>query len=536
MKQILGILKLQLDNRFSLFKKSSIKSKLFNILKYAIIFLFIFAVCWFLISRIKTFLMINFNQEFFGIVLMLVLIISLIFSISNVITTMFLSKENELLLCLPVTFDQLYLSKLVVLYINELVFNILYITPILLAFGVCGGSGITGYYYLAILLLFPILPFASLGIASLLSLPIMAVFKWLKDRPKVSVIAALVSIAALFVLYMLFITSISGAFNITEQQVETSKAINESIYSIGRNVPITYWLSAMFFSINKVYRLYIFTAGFIVIFIISMFIIRGVFQKISTFNNENKQTTKPKKRIYKKRSVTQELLLNEFRTCLRSPSIIIQFFLFPLLMPLIVYTYDKLLFSIAVNQTGQALIFASHVLVLMIVTTLSSSITSTALSREGGLLYFEKMIPVSYEKQAAIKILFNLIISWSAIILTTIICAIFNETNVGLIIIASIAALLVSFGHICQSYDIDLRNPTLNWYDVSEISALSKNTTSSILFGFLVSIIFTLLAVIGGGNALTTFALLIIPAAAYAYGRFRLLSIRLKVMFGRIEI
>lgn len=535
MKEILAILKLQLDNRYAIFKKSDIKTRLLNIMKYAIIFGAIYGVCCFIISKISFFLVIRFNQELFAIILSILLIISLVFSISNVISTMFMSKDNELLLCLPVSFDQLYVSKLVVLYINEVVFNILYIFPILLALGTVG-VGIPAIYFLVIVLLFPILPFASLGIASLLAIPVMSIVKFLKDRPKVNVVVVLAGITALFVTYMLFITSISGAFNITEKQIETSTAINQGILDIGSKIPVIFWLSSIFFNIKTIYRLYIFMVTFIVVFFASSVIVKKVFFKISVFNNDFKKATRVKRRIFKKRSIERELLLKEFRTCLRSPSIIVQFFLFPILMPLIVYTYDKLLFSIAVNQTGQALIFASHVLVLFMITTLSSSITSTALSREGGLLYFSKMIPVSYEKQAFIKVVFNTIISWTAIIITTIVCCIFNETNIVLIIVASIAALITSVGHICQCYDIDLRTPVLDWYDVGEISTLSKNTTSSILFGFLVAVIFTILSVLGRGSTLLTSAVLIVPAILYTLGRIHLLRLRLKIMFGRIEI
>lgn len=535
MKQILSILKLQLDNKFAFFKTSNLKTKLINLLKYVIIFGAIFGACCFVISKISFYLSIRFSQEFFSIILTLLLLISLIFSVSNVITTMFLSKENELLLCFPVSFDQLYVSKLIVLFINEIVFNLLYIFPVLLAIGTIGIS-IPPVYFLSIVLLFPILPVASLGIASLLAIPVMGIVKYLSKRPKLTVILSILVIAALFIVYMLFITSISGAFNIADKPVETSIEVNTTIKQIGSKIPVFYWLSSIFVDIKSIYKLYIFLGSFIIIFVLSALLIKKVFFKLSVFNDQFEKQTKAKKRKFVKRSPEKELLLKEFRTCLRSPSIIVQFFLFPLLMPLIVFTYDKLLFSIAVNQTGQALIFASHVLVLFMVTALSSSITSTALSRDGGLLYFSKMIPVSYKKQAKIKVLFNLIISWSAILITTLVCCIFNETNTTLVIVASIAAMLFSLGHICECYDIDLRNPVLNWYDVNEISQLSKNTTSGILFGFLATVIFTVLSIIARGDALFTGLLLIVPAAIYMFGRIHLLKLRLRIMFGRIEI
>ena len=535
MRQFFAVLKLQLDNTFTLFRSKDVKKVILNVLKTLLIFGIIFGGCWFIISRITFFLILKYNQSFFAIILTLLLVISLVFSTSNVIRTMFVSKENQLLLCLPAKFDHLYLSKLVILYLKELIFNVLYVLPIMLAFGVCG-VGVPWTYYIVIILLFPIFPLATLGIASLIAIPVMYVVKFLKNRPNFTVILALVFIAVVFVFYMMFVNSISGAFNIAEQQSKTSQSVNNAIFTIGRKIPIIYWLSAIFVDIKKIYRLYIFMVAFLGVFALAMFLIKPTFFKVAIFANEEKQTTSVKRRRYKKRSPVKELFVNEFRTTLRSPSIVLQYFLFPILMPLIVYTYDHLLFSITVQETGHALIFASHVLVLFMIVTLSSVVSSTALSREGGMLYIAKLIPVKYKTQAAVKIGFNLLISWSAIIVTTIICCIFNDTKIGLILMASIASLFLSFGHICHCFDIDLRRPALNWYDISEISNLSKNTTEGILYGFLLAGVFAVLAFASGESVWLAAILLIIPAALYALGRFILLKVRLRFYFRGIEI
>ncbi len=445
-----------------------------------------------------------------------------------------MSKDNEILLSLPINFDQLFASKLVLLYVNELVFNILYIAPLLVGIGLIGKFA--GIYYLVCLLFFPIFPFASLGIGSLISIPAMAIVKFFKNHSKTTAIVSILFIAAVFIAYMLFITKISGAFNIVDEQSASSVKINSTISKIGEKIPVFFWLSTIFFDIKTLWKLYVFFAAFVAIFAITFFLIKPFYQSVAVFNNETKRETRAKAKKFVKRSPEKELFINEFRTCLRSPSLIIQYFLFTLLMPIIVYTYDKLLFSIAVSQTGQALIFASHVLVLMMLTCLSSTISSVAISRQGGLLYISKMIPVSYEKQALIKVAFNVLITWIAIVVTTVVCCIFSTSNVILLIICSIAAMLVSVGHVCESYDIDLRSPSLNWYDISEISVLSKNTTRAIVAGFILAIIETILTVLGGGNIWLTAILLIVPSALFAYGRFRLLKIRLKFVFERMEM
>lgn len=528
------LLKLLLNNRFPSGRFKGIKSILTTIVKYIAIFGGITFVLWFIFNRIVIYLNIGINTYLFSICLALIFVVSLISSVSSILTNMFMSKDNEILISLPVSFKELFVSKLIYLYINELIFNILYVGPIFVCIGIIGRVSV--YSFISYLLFFPILPIASLGVGALISIPVMFVVRFLKDHNKTSIILSLLAIAGLFALYMFLITNVSGAFNIAEQHLETMLSVTEKIRTIGSSIPVFYWLSGAFFSASTIWKIYVFMVGAIVLLLATLPLIRRFYQKIAVFNNETKKETKAKARKYVKRSPFKELFINEFRTCLRSPSIITQYFLFTILTPLIVFTYDKLLFTIVVNQTGTSLIFASHVLVVMMLTILSSSITSVAISRQGGLLYISKMMPISYEKQAFAKILFNVVITWAAIIISTIITCIFSTANPLLVVVCSIAAMFVSIGHVCQSYDQDLRDPSIDWYDVSEISSLSKNTTKTMLYGFLLAVIFTVLTIVGGGNVWLTAILLIVPAILYAYGRLRIIRIRLKYLFDELEI
>ena len=591
------LLKLLLNNRFPSGRFKDIKSVFITIVKYVAIFGGISFVLWFIFNRIVIYLNIGIDTYLFSICLALIFVVSLISSVSSILTNMFMSKDNEILISLPVSFKELFVSKLIYLYINELIFNILYVGPIFVCIGIIGRVSV--YSFISYLLFFPILPIASLGVGALISIPVMFFVRFLKDHNKTSIVLSLLAIAGLFALYMFLITNVSGAFNITEQQLETMLSVTQTIRNIGSSIPVFYWVSSAFFSASTIWKIYVFMGGAIVLLLATLPLIRRFYQKIAIFNNETKKDLKirvdrkkfrilkkelklkysvAKKQIfakfenasnskeqlkielkdlkkayvssinnakeqtkiaggkYIKRSPFKELFINEFRTCLRSPSLITQYFLFTILTPLIVFTYDKLLFTIVVNQTGTSLIFASHVLVVMMLTILSSSITSVAISRQGGLLYISKMMPISYEKQAFAKILFNVVITWAAIIISTIITCIFSTANPLLVVVCSIAAMFVSIGHVCQSYDQDLRDPSIDWYDVSEISSLSKNTTKTMLYGFLLAVIFTVLTIVGGGNVWLTAILLIVPAILYAYGRLRIIRIRLKYLFDELEI
>ena len=536
-RKVWQVLKLLMNNRFSTGGKRGFAGIFTTIIKYVALFGVIGVLIWFILSRITGFLVIPFNTYLFSIILAAIFVITLISSISNIISTMYMSKDNEILLSLPISFNELFISKLIFLYINELVFNILYIAPIFVASGIVAKGGLTPMAMYTFALFFPIVPIFTLGVGAFISIPVMFVVRFFKDHTKTAAVSGLVAIAALFSVYMIFITNISGAFNIANETVKASLEAIAKIKQIGSNIPIVYWLSHAFFKgSHRVGRIYLFLLGSVGILLAALPLIKSFYQKIAVFNNETKHETRVKARKYVKRSPLAELFINEIRTCLRSPSLIVQYFLFTILLPLICFAYDRLLFTISVNQVGEALLIASHVLVLMMLTALSSAISSVAISRQGGLIYISKMIPISYEKQAFIKITFNVVITWIAIIIGTIVSCIFSIANDWMLIISGIAAMFFSVGHICQCYDTDLRNPTINWYDVNEISALSKNTTKCLLYGFLLAVIFTILTALAKGNILITALVLIIPSALYAVGRLWLIKIRLKFLFDEMEI
>ena len=75
------------------------------------------------------------------------------------------------------------------------------------------------------------------------------------------------------------------------------------------------------------------------------------------------------------------LLKKETLCIFRSPTDIFEYFLFTLLMPFIVFTYDQLLTTITVNQAGINMIAGAHVMVVAILAMLSNIVSASAISR-----------------------------------------------------------------------------------------------------------------------------------------------------------
>ncbi len=535
MTQIKELFKLQLDNKFVLFKQKSLKAFLMALLKNIVIVAGVTLALLFLLRRIFFYLSIEINAEFIAIVLLVAQGISFCFDIGNIISTMYLSKDNELLMVLPVTFNQLFISKVLILYVSDLMFNVLYILPIFLTIGAIGQLSIT--FYLMLVVMLPLLPLLPISLAALLSIPIMFVVKYFKQHPLLSVLTIIAIVAVVFVLYMSIVTSLSGAINVAEKQIETSIKFNAKIRDIGESLFIYFYLAKSMLSISYIYIPLLFIVVSLFIMCGCFLFIKPFYYKIATLNTENNTNTHTRYYKFKLRKPFTELVINEIRSVFRSPSYIFQYFLFPLFMPLIVFTYDKLLITIAVNQTGQAMILGSHVLVLSIIALMSNIISSTAISREGGTFYIAKTTPVSAYTQVSAKIVFNAIFTIGSILITTITTLIFTDLNVGAVLLTSLAVMFLSLGHIMHSFDMDLRSPVLDWYDNSEISTIGKSTTKSIIYALILSLMMCMLIILfSTKNMYIACIVALVVSILYAFNRFHLLFVRIKHYYNVMEI
>ena len=113
MHTILNLLKLQIDNKTDLLKTASPSKMLRELFKKLFIILLIFLIARTIFVRIVMF-GVTVNAELIALILLIVQGISLAFSVGRIINTLYTCKDNEMLICLPVTPNQLFISKIIV--------------------------------------------------------------------------------------------------------------------------------------------------------------------------------------------------------------------------------------------------------------------------------------------------------------------------------------------------------------------------------------------------------------------------------------
>ena len=111
MRTVLSLLKLQIDNKSNLLKTKSPKAMALAIFKVVLLMTLATLAVSFGLSKIFV-LGFIINKELLAIVLVITQVVSLFFAVGNIINTLYLSKDNEMLFCLPVTPNCLCQSSL----------------------------------------------------------------------------------------------------------------------------------------------------------------------------------------------------------------------------------------------------------------------------------------------------------------------------------------------------------------------------------------------------------------------------------------
>lgn len=538
MKNTLALLKLQIDNRTNLLKMRSPKVMILAILRALAILVGATLLVSFGLSSIIG-IGVNINAELLSIVLLVTQAVSLIFATGNVINTLYLSQDNQMLMCLPVTPNQLFISKLLMIYINELAVNAVISVPLFVTLGSFSHFDFSYYYSIPILLI--LLPILPIVVAAFISIPLMSVIKFLKKHAVLSIISVFSLIAVCLWIYISFIGSIAGEFNIAYDQYNTARKINQTILQFGSAIPMYYQIGGAMVSLSKWYIYPILLVGAVALSALTVVFTRYFFFKIAMSTLENTvKKTKGEKKDFKKRGHLSSMFLKEIFCVFRSPSDVFEYFLFTLLMPFIVFSYDKLLMSISLKVTeyGTNMIAGAHVMVVAILAMLSNISSASAISRDGMNFYTSKIVPVNYYSQIFAKFLFNAVFTVGAVILTTVVSIIADPTNVMQFVLGAVAVVFASVGHIAYSIDTDIKNPTPNLVGDEKAGTVSKSTPKSLIYGvvlgFILGMIVMLLSMLKVN--VIPYILIIILSIIFMVYRVHTLVLRINMTYDKIEM
>ena len=533
MKKVLSLLKLQIDNKTDLLKAATPRSMLPAVARVLVLLALGTLAVGLALYRVFG-LGVAINESFLSLVLLLTQLISLVFAVGNVINTLYLCNDNQMLVCLPVTPNQLFISKLLMIYISELAVNATIVVPLFVTFG--RFALFEGSYYIALAVLLLLLPILPIVLAAFISVPLMTVIRFLKKHPLLSIVTVFLLVAACLWGYLLLIGSLVGDFNIAGAQLETVREINRIVAAIGSNIPMYYQLATAMLHPTAFYYFILFLLVCTVFSVVTILFTRHFFFKIAMSSLENTYRAKPRPKRYRKRSAFFSLFLKEVRCVFRSPTDIFEYFLFTILMPFIVFSYDRLLMSITVNQAGTNMIAGAHVMVLAILAMLSNISSASAISRDGNNFHTSKVVPVSYYTQMMAKLFFNAVFTIGAILVTAAL-SIFSYP-IWQVLLSAAAVSMAAVGHIAYCIDSDIKNPTVNLQGDEKASTVSKSTPKCLVYGLVIGFVIGIIVILMSSMQNLLIPYLVILGLSFGFMIYRIhtLVLRIRLTYNKIEM
>lgn len=534
MSTILKLVRLQIDNKFEIFRTKNLKSFFLNLSKFILLIGAIFGIVSLLFQKFKV-LGFNINSEVLFLIIIICQLITLIFSIFCIKNNLYENKDNEFLIVLPCNANQLFLSKMIIIYLEELFISIIYSLPLLLSVGII--AGFSFWYFLLIPAVILILPIFPLAIASILSIPFMMITKTIKKNTVVSFISTLILFAFLIIIYsriILIFTKDFGLANLA-QQLKTVMNANNYILNLANGSIFFYPFTKSLINLSYWYYFIIYLGVGVLLVVAMYYVIKPFYFKTMQKGLENETQTIQLNNLFQKKSSFKSLIIKEFLSIIRSNNYLIQFLLFTFLMPIIVFCYDSFIIQISVSQAGEMMILGSHVLTFSIVAILSNVMSASAISREGASFYYMKIVPKSYYMQIGAKLAVNIILSSIAIFITGIISLFYFEWWKA--ILSMICVWFTCIGHACYSLDLDIKSPELKWFGYGEMSSINKNTTKSLVMGLLLALVIGLFVILTAKlNAIIIWTILLLFVIGFALRKIYVLGVRTSYKFNSLEV
>ncbi len=458
-----------------------------QIARFAIMGIFaavIFAVMIVLICYIGKSMAISGLAAFFYMIMLLAAaVIVLIFGLVFLISTLYLSKDTDFYLMLPVKQSTVFTAKLLFVYICEAAISIVFLLPATITFGIV--IGVTAWYYyvitIAMLAIIPALPLAA---AVILAIPVMFVAGKFKNRSIVPLIFYVILICGYLGVYLYSVFSLNGfaSDEITEAQIaaiaDTIKVMQYVFYPYFLLSAAVFGLTT--FGLNAALSIVVDLLIFIGISaaLITLLMILGkVMYAQSVKANNQTDNSNVKRGEFKTSGYMRAMIKREFKSALRSTQVTMQcfigFFMIVIIAVISSFTYLKSPYNQVDGSSDNLMQFVMAAAMIAFIMPITANAALSSYSREGKAVSSLKILPLTGK-----QILLSKIAAWeifavpSALIAAIIPNAFSFEVSrffISTIGLTLLCAVSVAFGVLW-----DLVMPKLKWTD--PMQAVKHNT------------------------------------------------------------
>ena len=511
MNKIINLTKVFLKTSFSNMNTQmgmpSKSNKIVSKILYAVLFLYLAAiVALFSGGMVESLKIINQQEIFIGLILLVVTAFCVIQTIFSSINVFYFTKDNEYILPLPLKPYEIILARTNVLIITEYIVTVLIGFIPLLVYGVLTSASMS--YYLLMFVALVLVPILPILLVSIIVMIIMSFAKITKNKNKFQLIA---TILVLSIVIALSLSTTKLQDDITNEQLAHMLVEANGMVDLlkGYFPTLDYAISSLtsdsiVVALIELLKVLVFTISGVIVYV---FIAQKIYFKGLVGNlfssSSKKKNIKINTNKYNNSKLYKSYISKEFKCLIRNPVFFMQCLLPAILIPLLMIVMVILQMKNSITPqmseqlnsfNGNTFIVACVILGVIQFFSMFIYIAITAISRDGKNAIFMKYIPVSLYKQYIYKCIPNIVMGSITSIISIVVANIILKLDMLMIVLVFIAAIIMNVAESIILIIIDLKRPKLEWD--SEYAVVKQNF--NLIFPMIISMVAIFIIILAG--------------------------------------
>ena len=518
---------LQLSDRIKLKKSNSIKGAFAKTGIFLLSIVVITAICSALIYLLCDLMSIPKNTGLITFVIFFLQIMSIISCTSGLLKTLYLSKDNSILLSYPAHHVEVFLSKLLVFYIYEFIKGVFITLPLLIGFGIMYDI-FSLSYVLVTLFCVIVLPLFPVLIGAFLTMPILFINRFLNKFVVIKGALAVGVLAGLFYVIYKVMKLIPVPLRIVALYNTFIMKVTGFITSVNQYSLFYANIAKMLTNNNVFQNLLIVLAVLLGLIVLVAALAMPLYFGLASKSSEQANVKKHRGGNKAHKNTFFTFVKKEWLLSIRNLGDFIGNYAFMFATPYLTFIMASIYSAVDRNILGHQMTIVFVAFLVLILSSASNTASALAITKEGSEFVLLKTAPANTTNMAWAKIFFNIVFSSIMIVISFLVVILFCDRieNSQLLWLMMVAVILINAGLIFWSFQIDIMHPKLREYASNGDTSSFNNAAESIKVGLIVALLFSVLSLIfmmsGAGDIILWFeiigvALLFLLARTYLF-------------------
>ncbi len=462
MRNFLTLCKYELRKQFPKGGKDS-KTDVVGIVLSLVITLFVAAVFIILLTTIATnYVAIKINKvedpigrasELLNVFYLLTMLAMTVMSAEKIRKTLTQEEDKRIFLRLPIRPQTIFLSKLTVLVLENFIVSLFIILPInIITYFAIGGDML---YWMRTALVCIFLPLVAFLFATIIAVPYIKAAEFVQNRYVILFIVASVALIAAFLLYSQLLSAVQSLLETGSIKFLFNEGFISTLQFLLKYAYPANMFAHLALGVGFTDNLIIISIIVFIALPVVYFISRSLFYT-TLYRNDDRSKHGRIKRRYKKTTPMEALIRKEFISVFREPRHMFSYFAIATAMPVMAYCCYTLFESLIYHSIGVSVNFALAILVVLVFSILTNTFCATNISRDGLSALNAKTFPVKPTVILSSKVIFCMIVSTVAVIVTCVILAVGTSLSYKDAIIVAALSTLFSSAQIFVATRMDL--------------------------------------------------------------------------------